>query len=415
MSKGKPIYVTGLGAVTPFGTGVGTLWKAIKDGSSSVRRVDDILDLSDIKTKLGSPVIDFEPSNWFDRRQARRLGRPSQFSVVAAAEALEDASWEMDVDNYSSRVGVVVGTGIGNIHPLIDNHKNMLERGARRVSPFLIPQLMPNAAAAQVAIEFGFGGPNYGTVSACASGSHAIGQGLKELELGAADAILVGGAEASLLRIAYAGFDRIKALSTRNDEPEKASRPFDKERDGFIMGEGAGFLLLETEESLNNRCVEPYAQVLGVGETGDAYHVTAPREDGSGACESMRRALERGQVDSNEIDYINAHGTSTTLNDKMETRAVKDLFKDRAHEIPVSSTKSQFGHLVGAAGTVEAIVTCLSLREGYIPPTINYEHPDPECDLDYVPNEGRKQRIDYALSNSFGFGGQNASILLKRV
>lgn len=414
MKEISPVYVTGVGAVTPFGVGVDVLWESILAGSNSIGLIDDVVDLSGIKTKLGSPVRDFEPTDWFNRKRARRLGRPSQFAIVAAGEALEDADWEMDFEDYRTEVGVVVGTGIGNINPLIDNHEEMLDRGARRVSPFLIPQLMPNASAAQVSIEFGFGGPSYGTVSACASGAHAIGQALKEMQLGAADAMLVGGVEAPLLRIAFAGFDRIKALSTRNDEPKKASRPFDRERDGFIMGEGAGFLLMETEESMDSRGAEPYVQVVGFGASSDAHHVTAPKEDGSGARESMRRALEEARVDTDKIDYINAHGTSTTLNDKMETRAIRDLFAERAYDIPVSSNKSQFGHLVGAAGTVEAIVTSLSLRKGYIPPTINYENPDPDCDLDYVPNEGRHERIDYAMSNSFGFGGQNASVLFKR-
>jgi len=410
----NPVYVTGMGAVTPFGIGIDVLWNNILEGSSSVRKIEDIVDFTDIKTKLGSPVDDFDPNEWFDRKRARRLGRPSQFAIVAAGEALEDAGWEMGHDSYFSEVGVIAGTGIGNINPLIDNHREMLEKGARRVSPFLIPQLMPNAAAAQISIEFRFGGPNYGTVSACASGAHAIGQALKELQLGRVDAMLVGGVEAPLLRIAYAGFDRIKALSTRNDDPEAASRPFDAERDGFIMGEGAGFLLLETESAMNDRGVEPYAEILSVGASADAHHVTAPREDGAGAEKAMKMALSEAGIERDKIDYINAHGTSTPLNDKMETTAIKNLFNGRAYEIPVSSNKSQFGHLVGAAGAVEAIITCLAMQEEYIPPTINYENEDPDCDLDYVPNEGRNQPIEYALSNSFGFGGQNASILIRR-
>ncbi len=414
MKDNLPVYVTGLGAVTPFGTGVPLLWENIVSGSSSIRRVDDIIDLSGIKTKLGSLVLDFDPKDWFNRKRAHRLGRPSQFAIVAAREALDDADWEWSPGSYTENVGVVTGTGIGNINPLIDSQEEMVDRGPRKVSPFLIPQLMPNAAAAQVAIEFGFGGPSYGTVSACASGTHAIGQAFKELQLGTADMVVVGGVEAPLLRVAYAGFSRIKALSTRNDDPRASSRPFDNERDGFIMGEGAGFLILENESSVVSRDVKPYAKILGMGATADAYHVTAPREDGSGAREAMRIALREGGVQPEEVDYINAHGTSTRLNDKMESRAIKDLFKERAYEIPVSSSKSQFGHLVGAAGTVEAIVTCLAIKEGFVPPTINYEHPDPDCDLDYVPNEGRDQDIELALSNSFGFGGQNASVLFKR-
>lgn len=415
MNNKSPVYLTGIGAVTPFGVGVDRLWKKLRKGESSVRRVDDRLDVSNLKTKIGSPVTDFEPSEWFDRKRARRLGRPSQFAVVAAREALDDAGWEVERDGYDLDVGVVVGTGIGNINPLVENHKKILDRGPRRVSPFLIPQLMPNAAAAQVAIEFGFGGPNYGAVSACASGAHAIGQAFEELKLEEADMMVVGGAEAPLLEIAYAGFDKIKALSTRNDDPERASRPFDNERDGFVMGEGAGMLILETESGVEKRGVEPYAEILGVGKTADAYHVTAPKEDGTGAKEAMAHALREGGLDSDDVDYVNAHGTSTQLNDKMETNAIKSLLGDRAYEVPVSSNKSQFGHLVGAAGAVEAIITSLSLKKSYILPTINYENPDSECDLDYVPNEGRQEDIEVALSNSFGFGGQNASILIRKV
>lgn len=415
MSNIPSVYVTGIGAVTPFGVGVDRLWSKIKRGSTSICRVDDRMDTSELKTKIGSPVADFDPSEWFDRKRARRLGRPSQFAIVAAGEALDDAGWEVEKEGYDLDVGVVVGTGIGNINPLIENQKKISERGPGRVSPFLIPQLMPNAAAAQVSIEYGFAGPNYGTVSACASGAHAIGQAFEELRFQQTDMVLVGGVEAPLLRIAFAGFDKMKALSTRNDEPEKASRPFDKERDGFVMGEGAGFLVLETESGLKRRDVEPYVEILGVGKTADAHHVTAPREDGLGAKEAMSQALREGGCDAGEVDYVNAHGTSTKLNDKMETNAIKSLLGDRAYEVPVSSNKSQFGHLVGAAGAVEAIVTSLSLQEGFIPATINYENPDSDCDLDYVPNRGREEKIELALSNSFGFGGQNASILIKKV
>ncbi|MFP4136273.1 MAG: beta-ketoacyl-ACP synthase II [Candidatus Acetothermia bacterium] len=415
MSKKPAVYVTGMGAVTPLGVGVEETWNKLKAGESSVRRIDDRIDTTDLKSKIGSPVVDFDPSKWFNRKRARRLGRSSQFAIVAAKEALDDANWELEDDHRNLEVGVVAGTGIGNLHPLIVNHEEILERGPRRVSPFLIPQLMPNAAAAQVSIEFGFSGPNYGAVSACASGAHAVAQAFEELRSGGADMMLAGGVETPILRIAYAGFDRIKALSTRNDEPERASRPFDAERDGFVMGEGGGFLVLETEEGVEKRGVQPYSRIRGVGKTADAHHVTAPREDGAGAREAMERALKLGGVEPEEVDYINAHGTSTSLNDRMETSAVKDLLGERAYEVPISSNKSQFGHLVGAAGTVEAAITSLSLVEGYVPPTINYEHPDEECDLDYVPNEGREEDIEMALSNSFGFGGQNASILIEKV
>lgn len=415
MNKESRVYITGIGAVTPFGVGIDTMWENLKVGNSSVRRVDDRIDVSDLKTKIGSPVKGFNPLKWFDRKRARRLGRPSQFAIVAAGEAIDDAGWEVNKGEYNLDVGVIMGTGIGNINPLVENQKKMMDRGPGRVSPFLIPQLMPNAAAAQVSIEFGFGGPNYGAVSACASGAHAIAQAFEELRLGKAEMMVVGGVEAPLLKLAYAGFDQIKALSTRNDEPEKASRPFDRDRDGFVMGEGAGVLILETEGAMEERGVEPHARILGAGKTADAHHVTAPREDGAGAKESMLHALREGGLEPEDVDYINAHGTSTSLNDRMETNAIKSLLGKMAYEVPVSSNKSEFGHLVGAAGAVEAIVTSLSLKEGFIPPTINYENPDSDCDLDYVPNEGRRENIDVALSNSFGFGGQNASILIEKV
>ncbi|MFW6190230.1 MAG: beta-ketoacyl-[acyl-carrier-protein] synthase family protein, partial [Candidatus Bipolaricaulota bacterium] len=287
MSKKPAVYVTGMGAVTPLGVGVEETWNKLKAGESSVRRIDDRIDTTDLKSKIGSPVVDFDPSKWFNRKRARRLGRSSQFAIVAAKEALDDANWELEDDHRNLEVGVVAGTGIGNLHPLIVNHEEILERGPRRVSPFLIPQLMPNAAAAQVSIEFGFSGPNYGAVSACASGAHAVAQAFEELRSGGADMMLAGGVETPILRIAYAGFDRIKALSTRNDEPERASRPFDAERDGFVMGEGGGFLVLETEEGVEKRGVQPYSRIRGVGKTADAHHVTAPREDGAGAREAM--------------------------------------------------------------------------------------------------------------------------------
>ncbi len=315
----------------------------------------------------------------------------------------------------SENTGVVVGTGIGDISAIIENHSRMLDGGIKKVSPFLIPQLMPNAISAQIAIEYGIKGPNYGAVSACASGSHAIGSAFNEITCGNLDAVLAGGAEAPLIRLAYGGFDRMQALSTNNENPEKASRPFDKKRDGFVMGEGAGILLLESERSLNERNADPIAEIVGFGASADAHHITSPPEDGEGARKAMERALERAGISTKEIDYINAHGTSTPLNDRAETKAIKDLLGDKAKKTPVSSTKSQTGHLVGAAGGVEAAFTCLALEEGFLPPTVNYEHPDPECDLDYVPNEGRESEIEYALSNSFGFGGQNASLLFKKV
>jgi len=405
------IFVTGLGTVSPFGVGVKELWKGLREARSAVKRIDDRIDLEGINSKIGAPVPDFDPTDYLSKKKVRRLGRSAQFALIAGREALEDGG----VDPQGNSLGVVVGTGIGDIESLTRNHRKMMKKGARRVSPFFIPQLMPNAAPAQMAIEFGCRGPNYGAVSACASGTHAVGLAFNELRLGKAQAMLAGGVEAAMLPMSFAGFDRMKALSCRNDEPKKASRPFDVDRDGFVMGEGAGILLLETEGSVERRRATPYAEVLGIGNSEDAYHVTSPLEDGSGAKEAMGKALEDARIEPEEVDYVNAHGTSTPLNDKMETAAIKSLFGDYAYELPVSSTKSQIGHLTGAAGGVEAVVTCLALARNFLPPTINLDNPDPACDLDYVPHQGREREIDMAISNSFGFGGQNASLVLKGV
>ena len=410
MSTKPRVFVTGMGAVTPLGVGISDFWNGVKEGRSGIVRVDDRFDLEGIKSKIGAPVLDFDPTEHIPQKRVRRLGRSVQFVLISAGEALKQAG----ISDPDERTGAVVGTGIGDIKALTENHKKLLDRGARRVSPFFIPQLMPNAPTAQISIEYGFEGPNYGAVSACSSGTHAVGLAADVLRSGRADVMLAGGAEAPMLSLAYAGFDRIGALSTRNDQPEKASRPFDADRDGFVIGEGAGILVLETERHLDERGKDPIAEIVGFGASADSHHITSPPEDGHGARNSMARALEDGGLKPTEVDYINAHGTSTPLNDKVETKAIKDLFGDHAYRIPVSSVKSQIGHLVVAAGAVEAISCCMALQDGYIPPTLNYENRDEECDLDYNPGKGMTQDISVALSNSFGFGGQNGTLVFRK-
>jgi len=412
--KGHPrrVVVTGIGPVTPIGTGKGKFWTALLSGKSGVRRVDDLIDLSGIDVRIGAPVLDFDPLDYMDRRRAQRIDRSAQFALAAAHLALKDAGLEKEGPN-PERTGVIIGTGIGGMETMESNFSRLAKMGPKRVSPFFVPRLMPNAVAAQIAIEYGLHGANFGTVSACASGAHAIGIAGELIRSGFLDCALAGGAEAVLIRITYAGFAQLGALSRRNDQPERASRPFDRQRDGFIIGEGAGILVLEERKKALARGAHIYAELIGFGMSADAEHITAPTEDGSGAAAAINIALKRGNLAPDEVEYINAHGTSTSLNDIMETKAIKLSLGKRANRVKISSTKSQIGHLLGAAGGVEAIATMLSMDNGKIPATINYEHPDPECDLDYTPVM-IKQRIEIALSNSFGFGGQNAVLLFKR-
>jgi 3-oxoacyl-[acyl-carrier-protein] synthase II len=402
--------VTGLGPLTPIGTGKGAFWEALRAGKSGVRRVDDRIDLSGIDVKIGAPVVDFDPLDHMDRRRARRIDRSAQFAIVAAKLALDDAGIAKE-DLSPDRMGVIAGTGIGGIKTMEENFTALTEHGPRRVSPFFVPRLMPNAIAGQIAIEYGLRGPNFGVVSACASSAHAIGIAGELIRSGLADRMIAGGAEAVLVRIAYAGFTQIGAISKRNDEPQRASRPFDRDRDGFVMGEGAAFLILEDYDHAVARGAHIYAELVGFGMTADAEHITAPAEDGVGAAQAMALALDRASVSPEEVDYINAHGTSTLLNDRAQ--AIKTAFGAAASTVKISSTKSQIGHLLGAAGGAEAIATLLSMEHGFIPATLNYETPDPECDLDYTPQPVH-QPIDIALSNSFGFGGQNAALLFRK-
>ena len=408
----RRVVVTGVGLVTPIGTGKDAFWEALISGKSGVQRVDDLIDLSDIDVKIGSVVRDFDPLEHMDKRRARRIDRTTQFALVASKLALRDAGLSPS-ELPLERTAAIAGTGIGGMQTMEENFAVLAEHGPHRVSPFFVPRLMPNANAGEIAIEYGMRGPNFGVVSACASSAHAIGIASELIRSGLCDVAVAGGSEAALVRIAYAGFTKIGALSKRNDDPQRASRPFDRDRDGFIMGEGGGFIILEEREEATKRGAHIYAELVGFGMSADAEHITAPAEDGAGAVQAMEMAMERADVSPSAIDYINAHGTSTVLNDRTETIAIKRVFGDAARKVKISSTKSQTGHLLGAAGAVESIATLLSMEHGMIPATLNYENPDPECDLDYTPRKVEKQ-IQLAMSNSFGFGGQNASLLFRK-
>jgi 3-oxoacyl-[acyl-carrier-protein] synthase II len=375
--------------------------------------VDDRIDLEGIPVKIGAPIPDFDPSEFMDARRARRLDRTAQFALVASSLALADAGLEAGT-LPSGRFGVIAGTGIGGLETMGDNLKVLAEQGPRRVSPFFVTRLMPNAIAAEISIDHGLRGVNFGVVSACASGAHAVAVGAELIRSGLLDAAIVGGSEAVMLPITYAGFAKIGALSRRNDEPQRASRPFDVDRDGFVIGEGAGMLVLEEESVAKARGASLLAELAGAGMTADATHITAPAEDGAGAAEAMTLALRQAGIAPTDVAYINAHGTSTELNDRAESRAILRAFGDEAaHRLRVSSTKSQVGHLLGAAGAVEATATVLAMVHGFIPATLNHETPDPECTLDYTP-EGVDADVEVAISNSFGFGGQNAALVFRR-
>ncbi len=405
------VFVTGLGVVSPLGVGREALFDGLRTGRSGIVRVDDQLDLDGLRVSVGAPCSDFEPASFMDKKQARRMGRASQLAVAAAKLALDHGKLSQ---RDGARGAVVVGTGIGAMEAMVNNHLTLLERGAAKVSPFLAPVMMPNAPAAETAIHVGVTGPSLGVVTACAAAAHAIGLAWDYVRSGLVDWALAGGAESVMLTLVFAAFDRMGAL-TPNPDPATASRPFDVNRDGFVMGEGAGMLLLESEQHVCRRGAEALAEIVGFGATCDAYHITAPPEGGEGAREAMARALSSGGLTPEDVDHINAHGTSTTLNDRSETRAIKDLFGNRAYAIPVRSTKAQIGHLLGAAGAVEAGAVLLALTEGLIPPTLTWRERDPECDLDYVPELPRKSPVQTVLSNSFGFGGQNGCLAFRAV
>ncbi len=408
----KRVVITGLGIISPIGIGKENFTKLLKEGFSGVDLISSF-DTSGYTTKIAAEVKYFDPESYIERKKARRMDRFCQFAFSAAKMAIEDSQLKLENEDLS-RIGVIVGSGIGGISTIEREMRILVGKGPSRISPFLIPMEIINIAAGEIAIEYGFTGPNYGVTSACASSNHALGDALRILRYGDADVIIVGGSEAAITPLGLAGFCAAKALSERNDEPKKASRPFDKNRDGFVMGEGAAFFVLETLEHALKREAKIYAELAGYAATDDAYHITAPREDATTQALCMKRALEDGEVNIQEVDYINAHGTSTPLNDKYETLAIKKVFGEYAYKIPISSTKSMTGHLLGAAGAVElaAVLTCM--QNNFIHPTINYETPDPECDLFYVPNKPIEKEINVAISNSFGFGGHNAAIVVKK-
>lgn len=408
----RRVAVTGLGAVTPYGVGAKSMWDGMCAGQSTVgpmtRARAEI-----IPSKVAAECRDFDPGSILGSRDARRLDRSVQFALAAAREAWQDAGAEGHLD--PDETGVIFATGIGGISSLLDSDRVLRERGPGRVSPFTVPMLMPNAAAGQIAMDLKLRGPNFCTVTACAASNHALGMAFQAIRTGEATAMLAGGAEAAIVDIAVVAFAQMTALSTHfNDRPEEASRPFDLRRDGFVMGEGAGCLVLEDYEQAQARGAHIYAEMIGFGQSSDAHHVTAPPEDGAGAALALRRALKVASLEPTEIDYVNAHGTSTAVGDAAETRAIHSVFGEHARTLPISSTKSMTGHLFGAAGAVEAIATVLALRDGILPPTINQTDPDPRCDLDYVPNVARRADITVAASNGFGFGGHNAVVILRR-
>ena len=407
----KRVVVTGVGLVTPVGNDTKTTWENLLKGVSGVDKISSF-DVSSYDTKIGAEVKNFNLEN-VHPKEKRKMDTFVQFAIKATDEAIKDSGIEF-TDEEKEKVGVIVGAGIGGLRVIEQQHKILLENGPNRVSPFLIPMLIPDIASGHIAILYGFKGVNFCTVSACASGAHALAISLNLIRRGICDIIIAGGTESCITPLGLAGFCSMKALSTRNEQPEKASRPFDKERDGFVIGEGAGIVILESLEHAEKRGAKIYCEFIGAGMSCDAYHITAPDPDGYGAYLSMKYALLDAKINSEEVDYINAHGTSTPLNDKSETLAIKKLLGEKAYKIPVSSIKSMIGHLLGAAGAVEFISTCLTIKEGIIPPTINYEYPDPECDLDYVPNEAREANVKVAISNSFGFGGHNVCLVLKK-
>lgn len=408
----KRVVITGMGIVSPVGIGLDKYAEALMNGVSGIRRISSF-DPTGFPTQIAAEVKDFNPEDYLDRKKVRRTDRFTQFALIAAKEAIEDARIDISKENLDS-IGVIIGSGIGGISTIEAEHKVLLEKGPRKVSPFLIPMQITNIAAAEIAIEYGVRGPNYAVTSACASSNHAIGDALRLIRYGDCDVIITGGTEAGITPLGLAGFCSARALSTRNDAPEKACRPFDKFRDGFVLGEGAGILILETLDHAIKRGARIYAELCGYGATDDAYHITAPHPDAVAAANAIERALNDAGVTPAEIDYINAHGTSTPLNDKTETLAIKKVFGEYAYKIPISSTKSMIGHLLGAAGAAELIAVVLCMERGFIHPTINYETPDKDCDLDYVPNTFRKKNITCSISNSLGFGGHNAVIVVKK-
>ncbi len=408
----KRVVITGLGCLTPVGNDVETLWANIIAGNSGVDYITHF-DATGHKTKFAAEVKGFDAAALFGAREARHMDRFAQLALAAALQAVEHARLKLD-DNNRDRVGVIIGTAIGGVETLFENTKIFLERGIYRVSPFMVPMMLPDSAAGMIAIHLGVRGPNMAVVTACATGTNAIGEAAEIIRRDQADVILAGGSEAAIIPIAMAGLGVMTAISTFQGDPKAASRPFDLKRDGFVMGEGAAVLILESLEHAQARGAAILAEIRGYGSSNDAYHISAPAENGAGAALCMELALKNAGLAPEQIDYINAHGTSTPLNDKSETAAIKTVFGDRAYQVPVSSTKSMTGHLLGASGAVEALICTKVLQHQMIPPTINYETPDPDCDLDYVPNKSRNHAVQHVMSNSFGFGGHNATLILSK-
>jgi 3-oxoacyl-[acyl-carrier-protein] synthase II len=409
---GRRVVVTGMGLVIPTGIGVETVWKNVCEGKSGIG-VLKRFDTNGFETKIAGEVKNFNPELYIDKKEIKKMDLFIQYAIAATKEALEDAQLVITPEN-AEQIGVIVGTGLGGLPTLEKYHKILLEKGPGRISPFFIPSLIANLASGHIAIQFGPKGPNTCVVTACATGAHCIGDAFRTIVYGDAEAMITGGTEANITPLTIGGFNAMKALSTRNDEPEKACRPFEKNRDGFVVAEGAGIVILEELQFALKRNAKIYGELVGYGYTGDAYHITAPSPDGDGAVRCMRMAIKDAGLKPEEVDYINAHGTSTPLNDLTETIAIKTVFGDYAKKVPISATKSMTGHLLGAAGSTEAIFTILAIRDGILPPTINYEEPDPQCDLDYVPNVARQQPLNIAMSNAFGFGGTNATLVFKK-
>ena len=408
----RRVVVTGLGAVTPVGNDIPAMWRSLVEGESGVTRISSF-DPSPFASQIAGEVKGFEAAAYLSAKELKRTERFVQFAVAAAKQAAADA--RLDVSHEDPfRVGVLIGSGMGSLGLIEQQQTTLLQKGPQKLSPFMIPMIIVNMAPGQVAISLGLKGPNSCTATACASGAHGVGEAFRIVQRGDADAMVAGGTESCITPLAIGGFCALKALSHRNDEPTKASRPFDQHRDGFVMGEGAGIMVLEELDHATRRGARIYAEMAGYGRTADAYHMTAPDPEGAGAAGAMAAALADAALTPDQISYINAHGTSTELNDKVETLAIKRVFKDFATRVPVSSTKSMTGHLIGGAGGVEAVICCLAIQHSVIPPTINYDVPDPDCDLDYVPNHARKLPVESALSNSLGFGGHNATVIFKK-
>lgn len=408
----RRVVITGLGLVTPLGTGVEKSWTALCDGVSGVGKITRF-DASELPSQIAAEVKDFDPALFIDKKEIKKMDKFIQYGVAAARMAMDDSGLQI-TGSIAERAGVYVGSGMGGLPAIESNHIKFLEGGIKKLTPFFIPMVIINLVSGHIAMMFGAKGPNSSVVTACASGTHAIGDAFKIIHRGDADVMIAGGTESTISPLGIGGFCAMRALSTRNDEPQKASRPFDSMRDGFVMGEGAGLVVLEELSFAEKRGAKIYAEVIGYGMTGDAYHMTSPAPEGEGAARCMKVALKDAGLTGEEISYINAHGTSTKFNDENETSAIKTVFGKRAYDIPVSSTKSMTGHLLGAAGGIEAVFAALTIKNSIIPPTINYEFPDPECDLDYVPNKARPQTVEVAMSNSFGFGGTNATLIFRK-